>query len=146
MSIDRKLREAVYEKTNHKCGYCGKSLEYRDMTVDHITAKSKGGTDTYDNFLACCKTCNHAKKDLSLSRFRRLIQRTLMRLHKEVELYRVALQYGFVKEKPVDKVVFYFETLGELESRKDLDPKIEPTINWSSSELNVYDQWIEENI
>lgn len=98
-------------------------MEYRDMTLDHVKARSKGGTDTYDNLLCTCNTCNHSKADLGLSRFRRMIQRLLQRLHKEVALYRLALTYGLVQEfKLVDnKLVFYFETLGVFPSITEFD-------------------------
>lgn len=128
MSIDPKLRYAVYKKTNGRCAYCGKELEYRDMTLDHVKARSKGGEDTYDNLLCTCNTCNHAKADLGLSRFRRMIQRLLQRLHKEVALYRLALTYGLVQEFKLEnnKLVFYFETLGEISSFTELDPEPKP--------------------
>lgn len=37
------------------------------MTKDHILAKSKGGTDTLDNFQTCCAICNNLKANYDLS-------------------------------------------------------------------------------
>lgn len=37
------------------------------MTIDHIIPKSKGGTDSLDNFQPMCYPCNHAKADLDLT-------------------------------------------------------------------------------
>lgn len=37
------------------------------MTKDHIMAKSKGGTDTLDNFQTCCAVCNNLKANYDLS-------------------------------------------------------------------------------
>lgn len=34
-SIPKKIRLLVYEKCNHRCGYCGCEIEYKDMQVDH---------------------------------------------------------------------------------------------------------------
>jgi len=31
--------------------------------VDHVYPKSRGGEDTLDNLVACCRTCNIKKKD-----------------------------------------------------------------------------------
>ena len=42
-----------------KCGYCGANT--RDLTVDHIIPKSRGGKSTFENCVACCKACNHKK-------------------------------------------------------------------------------------
>lgn len=46
------------------------------MTKDHKTAKSKGGTDTLDNYQTMCSTCNNLKgaHDLTLDQCRELRQ------------------------------------------------------------------------
>ena len=43
------------------CMYCGKKS--RDLTVDHIIPKSRGGKSDFDNCVACCKPCNNKKGD-----------------------------------------------------------------------------------
>lgn len=35
-AISKKIREALYEKYNHRCAYCGCELEYEKMQIDHI--------------------------------------------------------------------------------------------------------------
>lgn len=47
------------------CAYCGENA----TTLDHIIPKSKGGTDTPDNIVDCCKSCNSSKKDKDLQEF-----------------------------------------------------------------------------
>ena len=49
--IPKDVRIALYEKYNHRCAYCGCELKYKDMQVDHITAKYKGGVDSELNYL-----------------------------------------------------------------------------------------------
>jgi 5-methylcytosine-specific restriction endonuclease McrA len=46
------------------CIYCGvKQSEIDDVFhIDHIIARSLGGTDTLSNLIACCPTCNHKKQ------------------------------------------------------------------------------------
>ena len=35
-AIPKKIRMALYEKYNHRCGYCGCEIAYKDMQVDHL--------------------------------------------------------------------------------------------------------------
>ena len=35
-TISKKMREAVYDKYNGHCAYCGKKIEYKEMQVDHL--------------------------------------------------------------------------------------------------------------
>lgn len=46
------------------CAYCGK--EIKDLALDHILAKSKGGRDSGDNLIKVCKSCNSSKGDKDL--------------------------------------------------------------------------------
>jgi len=41
------------------CVYCGSGG--RNLTVDHIVPKSKGGKSTFENTVASCKPCNNKK-------------------------------------------------------------------------------------
>ena len=47
------------------CHYCQKSFAKEDLTMDHKTPISRGGTSTKGNIVACCKPCNSAKKYLT---------------------------------------------------------------------------------
>ena len=57
------LRLKVLERDAWTCMYCGKHLEGRDATADHILAKENGGKDEMSNLLAACRTCNGTKSD-----------------------------------------------------------------------------------
>jgi 5-methylcytosine-specific restriction endonuclease McrA len=52
-------RRGVLRRDGHRCGYCGKSAN----TIDHVTPKSRGGQETWDNLVACCFKCNNIKSD-----------------------------------------------------------------------------------
>lgn len=56
-------RRNVFWRDNYQCQYCAKSFKHSEMTMDHVLPKSKGGPKTWDNIVACCKTCNGKKKD-----------------------------------------------------------------------------------
>lgn len=59
-------RNLIYKRDDYECQYCGTK---KNLTIDHIIPKSKGGLDTWDNLVACCNTCNVKKgnKDLKES-------------------------------------------------------------------------------
>lgn len=43
------------------CAYCGTTN--KKLTVDHLVAKSRGGTDDMCNLVPSCAACNHDKGD-----------------------------------------------------------------------------------
>lgn len=49
----------VLKRDKHSCAYCGKTA----TTVDHVTPKSKGGLNTWENTVAACIRCNGKKRD-----------------------------------------------------------------------------------
>jgi 5-methylcytosine-specific restriction endonuclease McrA len=42
----RLWRKQIKESWDHKCAYCGSE---ENLTLDHVTPQSKGGSDTTDN-------------------------------------------------------------------------------------------------
>lgn len=59
MAINKRLRFEILKRDGFKCKYC-RNHEVL-LTVDHVTPKSLGGTDTTDNLVACCDDCNSGK-------------------------------------------------------------------------------------
>jgi 5-methylcytosine-specific restriction endonuclease McrA len=45
------------------CFYCGATER---LTVDHVVAIARGGTDSIGNLVSACKTCNSAKRQLTI--------------------------------------------------------------------------------
>jgi len=54
----RKWRQSIKEKWNYECAYCGSE---ENLTLDHITPRSKGGSDRVTNILCACHSCNQSK-------------------------------------------------------------------------------------
>jgi hypothetical protein len=54
----RKWRESIKEEWNYECAYCGSE---KNLTLDHIIPRSKGGSDKITNIVCACKECNHDK-------------------------------------------------------------------------------------
>ncbi|MCL0102089.1 HNH endonuclease [Dehalococcoidia bacterium] len=56
----RKLtRREAFLRDRHRCQYCGK--ETRDLTLDHVVPRYKGGAHIWENVVSACTTCNHKK-------------------------------------------------------------------------------------
>jgi 5-methylcytosine-specific restriction endonuclease McrA len=54
-------RKAVFQRDGNVCQYCGKSFSSRDMNIDHVFPKSRGGKTTWTNVVLSCIACNHRK-------------------------------------------------------------------------------------
>ena len=46
------------KRDGYKCGYCSST---RNLTIDHIIPRSKGGENTWQNLVTCCSRCNSLK-------------------------------------------------------------------------------------
>lgn len=60
-------RQTLFERDGFRCYLCNNIFERKELTVDHVVPRSKGGVTTWDNTITCCKNCNSIKgnKDLS---------------------------------------------------------------------------------
>ncbi len=54
---------ALFVRDRNTCLYCGRWFRDADLTRDHVLPSSRGGRDTWDNCVAACRRCNHAKGD-----------------------------------------------------------------------------------
>jgi 5-methylcytosine-specific restriction endonuclease McrA len=52
-------RANILLRDDETCQYCGKRT--RDLTLDHVIPRSRGGQGTWENLVACCKVCNGKK-------------------------------------------------------------------------------------
>lgn len=56
-------KSAVFIRDNYTCQYCG--LQTKDLTIDHVIPKVKGGQTIWTNVVAACRSCNNKKSDSS---------------------------------------------------------------------------------
>ena len=106
-------RKAVYNKTGGHCAYCGCDLKFEDMQVDHVVPLngwSKQGTDTLDNMLPACRSCNHYKSIMDIENFRKMVENMPTALARDSVTYKNAVRFGLVIPNP-HPVKFYFEKL-----------------------------------
>lgn len=56
-------RHNIYEHYQYTCCYCSKECTTRELNLDHVLAKSKGGRTDWDNIVLACIPCNTKKGD-----------------------------------------------------------------------------------
>lgn len=57
----RLRRRNVFKRDGYVCQYCGQVT--RDLTLDHVIPRSRGGGSTWENLVSACRACNHKKAD-----------------------------------------------------------------------------------
>ena len=66
-------RHRIMRRDGYSCVYCGNKKE---LTIDHVIPKSKGGDNSWNNLVTCCSPCNLKKGD-------KLLHETNMRMIKK---------------------------------------------------------------
>lgn len=54
-------RKNILMRDRNTCQYCGQVFSPSELTLDHVIPRSRGGTSTWENLVACCQGCNHKK-------------------------------------------------------------------------------------
>jgi len=131
-------RISIHQKYNGKCGYCGITLEVKDMQVDHIipqrlfvtyiqnnykiplflTHLTVDDVNHFDNLMPSCRVCNKWKDTHYLEDFRREIEEQIKRLNDYSSNYRMAKKYGLIQETP-SSIKFYFEQQHEYKKNQN---------------------------
>jgi len=53
-------RQNLFKRDGNQCLYCGSK---KDLTLDHVMPKSRGGQTSWTNLATACKKCNSIKGD-----------------------------------------------------------------------------------
>ena len=75
----RLSRREVFMRDKWTCQYCG--IVTRDLTLDHIMPRTRGGAHTWENLVSACKTCNHRKGAKTLDEARLKLRTVPRRPH-----------------------------------------------------------------
>jgi len=51
----------LFKRDANLCMYCGQRFSARELSREHVTPLSRGGTDNWNNVVAACKRCNNHK-------------------------------------------------------------------------------------
>jgi site-specific DNA-methyltransferase (adenine-specific) len=68
------VKERLYKEQNGLCNACGNEFEIRNLEIDHIIPKAKGGGDYYENYQLLCGSCNRIKGDRPMEYLRTKIE------------------------------------------------------------------------
>jgi len=55
-------RKRIFKRDNYTCQYCGSK---KNLTIDHVIPRSRGGQNTWKNMVTCCFRCNSNKGSLT---------------------------------------------------------------------------------
>ncbi len=53
-------RQNIFKRDRHRCQYCESE---KDLTLDHVLPRSRGGKSSWTNLTTACKKCNSFKGD-----------------------------------------------------------------------------------
>jgi 5-methylcytosine-specific restriction endonuclease McrA len=56
-------RVNVFTRDGWRCQYCGEDKESKDLNIDHVVPKSKGGKTNWENVVTSCIECNSEKRN-----------------------------------------------------------------------------------
>lgn len=56
-------RQNIFKRDKFACQYCGSG---KNLTLDHIIPRSRGGKTSWSNLVTACKSCNTAKSNYTL--------------------------------------------------------------------------------
>jgi 5-methylcytosine-specific restriction endonuclease McrA len=54
-------RHNIFERDRNTCQYCGKTLDRKDLNLDHVVPRDRGGPTTWENIVCSCIPCNTSK-------------------------------------------------------------------------------------
>jgi len=88
---DPTLRKAIYKAFHGKCFYTGRSVSFKNMHIDHVEPKSKGGEDCVYNYVLSCP-------DINCDKVNRCDPEILQRLHDTVKLVYAPVVIKYIRK------------------------------------------------
>ena len=59
--VVRLTRRNLMLRDDHQCQYCGRKPHHRDLNLDHVLPRSRGGGESWENLVVSCRQCNLRK-------------------------------------------------------------------------------------
>jgi 5-methylcytosine-specific restriction endonuclease McrA len=54
-------RHNIFERDKNTCQFCGVTFERKDLNLDHVVPRDRGGPTTWENIVCSCIPCNTRK-------------------------------------------------------------------------------------
>jgi 5-methylcytosine-specific restriction endonuclease McrA len=58
-------RKEIFRRDEYTCQYCG--IETRNLTMDHVIPRHRGGSHSWENLVSACHACNIRKGGKTLA-------------------------------------------------------------------------------
>lgn len=73
-SYKKVMFELTYEmKGRKRCCYCGRTVDTKEMTLDHMYPQDFGGPTITNNLLPSCQECNNEKGNLTTKQYKKFL-------------------------------------------------------------------------
>ena len=56
-------RTNVFQRDGNVCQYCGQRFDRKDLTLDHVVPRDRGGHTAWTNVVSSCVPCNSQKRN-----------------------------------------------------------------------------------
>ena len=56
-------RHNIFERDKNTCQYCGSKFDRRDLNLDHVIPRDRGGPTNWENIVCSCIPCNTRKSN-----------------------------------------------------------------------------------
>jgi 5-methylcytosine-specific restriction endonuclease McrA len=56
-------RQNLLDRDDHRCQYCGKTFSAKELNMDHVLPRDRGGGTTWENVVISCIRCNSRKSN-----------------------------------------------------------------------------------
>tara|TARA_Y100001935_G_scaffold253072_1_gene258368 strand:+ start:607 stop:1140 length:534 start_codon:yes stop_codon:yes gene_type:complete len=73
-------RSNIFLRDMYRCQYCSDIFDCKQLTLDHVKPRSKGGNTDWENIVTCCKACNTSKGSKIIEPLKRPIKPTFAHL------------------------------------------------------------------
>lgn len=54
-------RHNIFERDKNTCQYCGRAFDRKDLNLDHVIPRDRGGPTSWENIVCSCVGCNTRK-------------------------------------------------------------------------------------
>ena len=83
-----KLRARKYQVwvRHPHCSYCGRKLQLKHCSWDHVQPRANGGTTNWRNLIIACVSCNTLKGNMSISEFVKKVELGQISLRRDLPL------------------------------------------------------------
>lgn len=88
LSFEKLMYALTYEIYGDHCYLCGKSLNKKTLTIDHLFPRAIGGISITNNMRPCCSKCNSLKGSKTERQF---LEMAVMK-KREKKLYKLSLE------------------------------------------------------